>query len=173
MFLVRFSALEHTLDIAVADLLSDRVHSLGYLVLEGMQLNNKLRLFRRLYQMHLNHFYPKRSKRLSSLMKKLDACRIFRNAAVHANWTTLDPSGYVRTKVSEDDGEVIFKKVKITPHIIRAWTKRVGGIEHSVFTFSQSALTIPVNSNLEMKAIVQEAIKHPIAQEIQRAIFRK
>jgi hypothetical protein len=43
-FLIRFSELEHTLDIAIAEWLSDRSHQLGYMVLEGYSLNNKIQL---------------------------------------------------------------------------------------------------------------------------------
>lgn len=47
LFLIRFSSLEHTLDICILDLLSDREHSSGYILIEGISPNSKINLFRK------------------------------------------------------------------------------------------------------------------------------
>lgn len=138
LFLIRFSSLEHTLDILLADRLLDRSHQFGYIVIEGMLLNGKIELFRKLFEAFVRHVNPKYSARLGVLVTRLHAVRVFRNYVAHANWNTLEPTGYVRTKIGESDGEVIFKKVRMTPKVINAWIRRVVELERQLDDFAES-----------------------------------
>ena len=124
-FLMRFSELEHNLDIAIVEGVLDRAHSLGYLVIEGHTLNTKIELFRKLYQAYTKAVVPSRMKKLRGLVKRLHEARVFRNYVAHANWRTLERSGYVRTRVGEKEGDVVFKKVRITPSSLEAWHRRI------------------------------------------------
>jgi hypothetical protein len=133
--LIRFSELEYDLDIAIAERLSDGSHELGYLVLEGSSLNNKIELFRRLLHAVVRYLRRSRVKKLQSIVKQLHAARIFRNYVAHANWRTLERSGYVRTRVSEKDGEIVFKKVRITPSVLDAWYRRIDHLDDSLYSF--------------------------------------
>jgi hypothetical protein len=140
LFLIRFSSLEHTLDTCILDLLSDREHSSGYILIEGISPNSKIDLFRKLFHAFIRHMHPRRAAKLralSALVKRLHAARVFRNYLAHANWNTLDNTGYVRTKVDEKDGEVIFKKVRITPKVIKAWIRRVLELERRLDHFAE------------------------------------
>ena len=138
LFLIRFSSLEHTLDIRIAERLLDRTHQIGYLVIEGMPLNRKIELFRTLFHGFAKSTHPKYVRGLKTLVERLHAARLFRNAVVHANWGTLENTGYVRTKIDESDGEVIFKKARVTPKVIDAWIQRAVALERRLDDFADS-----------------------------------
>jgi hypothetical protein len=136
---IQFSELEHTLDIAIVERLFDRSHDLGYLVIEGSSLNNKIELFRKLFHSYTKHLLPVRMKKFQNIVKRLHEARIFRNYVAHANWRTLDKSGYVRTRVSEKEGEIIFKKVRITPSVLEAWHRRIERLHELLDEFVEEA----------------------------------
>lgn len=130
-FFITFSELEHELDTTIADHLMDRSHEMGYMVLAGSNLHSKIELFRKLFHLHAKYLKPKALSRLKRLVKRLHELRVFRNYLAHANWSTLDRAGYVRTKIDEKDGEVVLKKVRITPTKIKTWIARIekAGVE--------------------------------------------
>ena len=138
LFLIRFSSLEHTLVVCIADRLLDRSHRFGYIVIEGMLLNGKIEIFRKLYQAFVRDANPKYSGSVRVLVTRLHAVRVFRNYLAHANWKTLEHSGYVRTRIDESDGEIIFKKVRITPKVINAWIRRVTELERRLDDFAEN-----------------------------------
>src|SRR5687767_724643 len=76
---IRFSELEYTLDIAIAEYLSDRSHDLGYMVLDGLNLYNKIELFRKLLHGYTRHVRPNRMKTFKGIVTKLHEARTFRN----------------------------------------------------------------------------------------------
>jgi hypothetical protein len=136
---IRFSELEHNLDIAIAERLSDRSHELGYMVLEGYSFNNKIELFRRLLHSYTKLLLPSRMKKFQSIVKKLHEARIFRNYVAHANWRTLERSGYVRTRVNEKEGEIVFKKVRVTPSVLDAWYRRIERLDELLYEFVEES----------------------------------
>jgi len=138
LFLIRFSSLEHALDIYLADQLSDRSHQFGYIVIEGMPLNGKIELFRKLVRGFVRHTRPTHVARLQILVKRLHDARVFRNYVAHANWNTLENNGYVRTRIDESNGEIIFKRVRITPKVINAWIRRVVALEGKLDEFIEN-----------------------------------
>lgn len=138
LFLIRFSELEHTLDTAIANHIADNAHEMGYLVIEGLGLHNKIELLRKLFHLHTKYLQPKRLARLKRLVKKLHELRVFRNYIAHANWSTLDKSGYVRTKIDEKDGEIILKKVRITPSKIEGWIGRIESLSEDLDEFADT-----------------------------------
>ena len=138
LFFIKFSSLEHTLDICLADRISDREHHSGYIVIEGMPLNARIELFRKLFAGFVKGTRPRYAAKLKVIVKRLHAARTFRNYVAHANWSTLENSGYVRTRIDEDDGEVVFKRVRITPKAINAWIRRVVTLERDLDEFVES-----------------------------------
>lgn len=138
LFLIRFSSLEHTLDICLAERISDREHHSGYIIIEGMALHGRIELFRKLFSGFIKHIRPSHTTKLKLLVKRLHAARTFRNYLAHANWTTLKNTGYVRTRIDESDGEVVFKRVRITPMVINAWIRRVMILERDLNNFLES-----------------------------------
>lgn len=125
LFMIRFSELEHTLDTALAEHFMDDAHEMGYLVIEGLSVNNKIELFRKLCQQFARLLAPKKLPRLKRLIKRLHDLRVFRNYLAHANWSSLDKTGYVRTRIDEKDGEIVLKKVRMTPDKIETWIRRI------------------------------------------------
>ena len=134
--MIRFSSLEHTLDLCIADGFNRGTHQLGYLIIEGMSLNSKIELFRKIFPG--NRFVVRLRFTPETLVKRLHAVRVFRNYLAHANWNTLQNTGYVRTKVGEKDSEIIFRKVRITPKVIKAWIQRVNELEERLSDFEMS-----------------------------------
>jgi hypothetical protein len=137
--LIRFSEVEHTLDIAIAERISDRSHELGYMVLDGLNLNNKIELFRKLLHSYTQLLQPSRLKTFQSIVKKLHEARVFRNYVAHANWRTLERSGYVRTRVTEKEGAILFKKVRITPSVLEAWCRRIERLDALLYEFVEAS----------------------------------
>jgi hypothetical protein len=137
-FFIAFSSLEHTLDISIAQCISDRSHDLGYLVLEGNNLYSKIELYRKLSQAYVRLVRPNKSNKLATLVRRLHEVRVFRNYLSHANWPTLESSGYVRTKVAEKEGEIILKKVRITPKTIDAWNRKVQRLDEQLDEFAET-----------------------------------
>jgi hypothetical protein len=135
LFFIRFSSLEHAFDIYLAERISDREHHSGYIVIEGMPLNGRIDLFRKLFAGFVRATRPRNAARLKAIVKRLHAARVFRNYVAHANWSTLENSGYVRTRIDEDDGEIVFKRVRITPKVINAWIRRVSTLERDLDEF--------------------------------------
>ena len=136
---IRFSELEHTLDIAIAERLSDRSHDLGYMVLDGVSLNNKIELFRKLLHSYTKLLRPSRLKTFQSIVKRLHEARVFRNYVAHANWRSLEKSGYVRTRVTEKDGDIVFKKVRVTPSVLEAWCLRIERLDALLYEFVEES----------------------------------
>lgn len=137
-FLIQFSTLEHTLDIAINECISDRMHSTGYLILEGLSLERKIELYRKLSQEYIKHVRPHRLDKLKLIIKRLGEARVFRNYLVHANWSTLEQSGYVRIRVVEKDVEIVFKKVRIKPATIDAWIRRIERLSEQLWDFAET-----------------------------------
>jgi hypothetical protein len=135
LFLIRFSSLEHALDIHLAERLSDRAHHFGYVLIEGMRLDSKIKLFRKLFLGFVKATNPKFAANVETIVKRLHAARTFRNYVAHANWNSLQNNGYVRTKIDASDGEVVFKRVRISPKVINAWTRRVIALEKKLDEF--------------------------------------
>jgi hypothetical protein len=138
LFMIRFSELEHTLDTAIANHFMDSAHEMGYLVIEGLTLNNKIELFRKLFHQFARLLVPKRLVRLKRIVKNLHDLRVFRNYLAHANWSTLDKTGYVRTRIGEKDGEIILKKVRITPAKIEVWIRRIEKVNEDLDEYADT-----------------------------------
>jgi hypothetical protein len=137
-FLIDFSSLEYSLDISIVEFISESWHELGYLVLGDNSLYNKIELFRKLSQSLTKITQPKRLKRLNLLIKRFHDIRIFRNYISHANWESLEKTGYVRTKIVEKDGTIAFRKVRITPKVIESWIRRIDRLHKQFYDFVET-----------------------------------
>jgi len=128
-FLMDFSDLERTLDIEIANLISDRSHDEGYIIIKNLKFSAKRELFYDLFFPRI--FYAKKKKenanQLKLIRKKLEALATLRNKIAHAKWYTLDKEGYVRVDVNtnKDNGLIRFKRFKITPTIIKNGIKEI------------------------------------------------
>src|SRR5258708_10957344 len=63
MFLIRFSTLEHSLNIAIAEIVHSGTHELGMVVVENLTTRNKIELYYKLYIRLVTVVQPKLRKR--------------------------------------------------------------------------------------------------------------
>ena len=126
-FLISFSTLEHRLDIELSNLINDRSHDEGYLIIKDLEMSAKIELFYNLAfpRIHSKNINKRKKEqrlfRLTSIRKQLEDLSILRNKIAHAKWNTLDKDGYIRvdTKTKKEDGFIKFRKLKITTATIR------------------------------------------------------
>lgn len=129
-FLIWFSNLEHSLEVELANLINQNSHDQGYIVIKDLDMSEKVELFYNLL-FTIIHFSMKKKKQsmnqLISIRKKLEDFSTLRNRIAHAKWNTLDKYGYVRVdaKTKKEDGLIKFKKLKITPVIMRQSVKKM------------------------------------------------
>lgn len=144
LFLINFSILEHELNLAIADFISDRAHEKGFVIIEKLTTSNKIELFYKMY-VRLESFKDKKNKDvLNKIRKKLESLNTFRNGIVHANWQSLSKDGFVRTKIVVDNqvGYVKFKKVQITPKIIRPKIKEIERLTDQIDKYKETAFQL-------------------------------
>jgi len=144
LFLINFSCLEHELNLAIADFFGDDYHETGYVIIEKLNTSNKIELFYKIY-IRLESFKSKKTKNvLDKIRQKLELINTFRNSIVHANWQSLSKDGFVRTKIIVDnqEGYIKFKKVQITPKIIREKIKEIEKLVEKIDEYKETAFQI-------------------------------
>ena len=141
LFLINFSILEHELNITIADCLHDDAHEPGFVIIEKLTTSNKIDLFYKMY-VRLESFKDKKNKDvLNEIREQLESLNTFRNNIVHANWQSLTKDGVVWTKIVVDnqEGYVKFRKVQITPKIIRQKIKEVEKLTDLIDNYKETA----------------------------------
>jgi len=141
LFLVKFNCLEQEINLAIADFLNDDCHEMGFLIIEKLMIKNKIELFYKMY-VRLESFRNKKDKKiLDEIKKQLKSLNSFRNSVVHANWESLTKDSFVRTKIIVDnqEGYVKFKKIKITPKIIRQKIKEIEKLINQIDKYKETA----------------------------------
>lgn len=144
MYLIQFSILEHTLNIAIAENMHHGSHEGGYVIIESLNIYSKIDLFYKIYLRLISITDSKNEYKelLDSIMGGLKETNAFRNTIVHANWSTITKDNYVRSKivVDNEEGYVKFKKTKITTDIIEEKMKMAGSLIDDIEAFSEKAL---------------------------------
>ncbi|MFA6466400.1 MAG: hypothetical protein WCV71_00900 [Patescibacteria group bacterium] len=141
-FLIEFSNLEHTLDIEIAELLGHGSHDTGYAVLKNLDFSSKIELFYDLVYPLVCCAEKRKEQKLLQIKEfrnKLDNLCVLRNKIAHAKWYTLDKDGYVRVSVKTNkiDGLINFRKLKITPTIIKNGLKRIEPLSEKLSDFTE------------------------------------
>jgi hypothetical protein len=142
LFVVKFSSLEHEIDVAIAEFFGDDYYETGYVIIENLSISNKIDLLYKIYA-RLESFNEKKHKQLLDQIKnRLAAINTFRNFIVHANWETLTKEGFVRVKIMVDnqEGFVKLKKIQITPKIIRDNIKEISKLLDAIFNYREKAV---------------------------------
>lgn len=141
-FLICFSSLEHDLNISIAEIIHDRTHETGYVVIEGMTFNNKIQLFYKLYSRLESATEKRFAHKLKYIKQSLSSINSFRNNIAHANWLSVSPAGFVRIKiiVDSEDGYVAFKKAKILPGMIREKIKEIEKLSDFLFEYQEEVM---------------------------------
>lgn len=144
-FLIAFSTVSAELDQLIAEAINDRSHDPGYRVVKYLNFSQKVNLARDQYGQLISFFSDPRLKRKNFrehgiIFSKLAEMGSFRNKVAHANWTTLDKSGYVRVKIDEGDGGIVFKKFKLTPQIILKFTRQCYAVARRISNFRDTVM---------------------------------
>jgi hypothetical protein len=142
-FLIWFSNLEHNLNIGLADLISERSHEDGYVIIKDMGMFQKIELFYNLAFPRVNFAEKRKAQKLKQLpliRRQLEELNTFRNKVAHAKWNTLDKEGYVRVEMITDkeNGFIKFKKFKISPEIIKGKLKEIVVLENKLYDFIEN-----------------------------------
>jgi hypothetical protein len=132
--------LEHTLDVEIANLISDRSHDDGYTIIKDLELFAKIELFYNLAFPRVSYAYKRKQQKtnnLNSIRKKIENITVLRNKIAHAKWYTLDKEGYVRVdmKTSKEDGVIKFRKFKMTPALIRKGIRDIEALDEKLSLF--------------------------------------
>ena len=132
-FFMNFSYLEHELEIAIAESISDRSHDLGYLIITKIDgMYNKIDLFHKYYKM-FEHFTDKTGTKLKEIVKALIAINEFRNKLAHAKWQSIQKDGTVRYKIESDKTGIIkFQNTLMTPKDIRIKIKEISKLVNKI-----------------------------------------
>ncbi len=121
-FLIEFSALEHTLNLLLADRINERAHEPGYQVIELLTTKNKIALLSRMCSLYMTYIQKENPnlRVFKVLVRRLNELNSFRNKIAHANWMTLSREGTVRTRIIIDSegGMVEFERTPMTPELI-------------------------------------------------------
>lgn len=140
-FLILFSCLEHELNLAIAEFINERTHQMGYLMIERMAISDKIDLFNKMF-LGLESATGKRNKKILDRIKQsMSSINAFRNQIAHANWLTMSITGYVRTKIIVDnkEGHIKFKKILITPKLIRDKIKEIKKLNKLIDNYKEKA----------------------------------
>ncbi len=142
-FLIWFSNLEHSLDIELANIINERAHDEGYIIIKDLEMFEKIELFYNLAFPRINFSDKKKTqklKQLNKIRKELEDLSIIRNKIAHAKWNTLDKDGYVRvdTKTNKENGLIKFRKFKITPIIMKQGVRQIEGLTERLSIFREN-----------------------------------
>lgn len=138
-FFMNFSYLEHELEIAIAEFVSDRSHDVGYLFITKIdRMSDKIDLFCKSYKF-FEHFTDKESTPLKEITKALISMSEFRNKLAHAKWQSIQKDGVVRVKVKNDKstGVIQFKNVVIKPKDIRSRIKEIDRLVDKINSYRE------------------------------------
>jgi hypothetical protein len=144
-FLMEFSRLEHDFNLVIAEFFGSDYHETGYIVIKKLSFLNKIELFYDLYlrPVSFSKKNKQNQKRLLDIKNRLNSINTFRNRVVHANWSSLNKDGFVRTKIitdSQEDGVIKFERMKITPKIIKKNIAEINKLIDSMEIFNETAL---------------------------------
>ncbi|MFA6417077.1 MAG: hypothetical protein WCW61_02690 [Patescibacteria group bacterium] len=141
-FLINFSFFEHDLNIAIAEFISQRSHDMGYLIIEGLTMYNKIDLFIKMYsQLEAQARENKSKKELHNIIISMREINQFRNNIAHANWQSMTRDGFVRIKIVVDnnDGYIKFKKIKLTTKMFKEKNIQVNSLINAMFEYTEKA----------------------------------
>jgi hypothetical protein len=142
-FLISFSSLEHSLDVGIANLINDRSHDEGYVIIKDLEVSAKIELFYNLAFSKVNWTEKKKvlkRRQLTIIRRQLETLSTLRNKIAHARWHTLDDEGFVRvdTKTKKEDGMIKFRKLKINLTIMKQGIREMDTLEEKLANFTEN-----------------------------------
>lgn len=143
-FIISFSELEDSVDNDLATAINDRMHEPGYRIIKYLGFRNKIDLLNDDYSAFIKILESEFAKKrllaeLKVIYNKLYELSEFRNKVAHANWLSLDTSGFVKTKIveSKDDIGIQLEKVKMTPSVLVKFRKQNESLANKIYLFRE------------------------------------
>ncbi len=137
LFFIRFSWLEHEINISLSDLIQDWSHEIGYSIIEWLFIGKKLDLYNRLAKKYISIIWKEQEKnlvKLKDIIKDIKDLYEFRNTLAHSYWLSMKKWGWVRVSFSSDKyGVINVKSEKILPRNIKA---KITQIKKTIEKFS-------------------------------------
>jgi hypothetical protein len=115
---------------------------MGYLIIEGLTMYNKIDLFIKMYsQLEAQARENKSKKELHNIIISMREINQFRNNIAHANWQSMTRDGFVRIKIVVDnnDGYIKFKKIKLTTKMFKEKNIQVNSLINAMFEYTEKA----------------------------------
>lgn len=147
-YFIKFSELEHNLNIQIAHTISDRSDQPGYRVVR--YINGPTKKFEFLFETYkeilsygdkqLTQEISIEYQELRELIKKHIE---FRNKLAHANWASLTKEGFVRDSIIPDtNGRLQFRKLQITTSLIKSLIDEIDNIIDRLYEFEENLYEI-------------------------------
>jgi uncharacterized phage protein gp47/JayE len=142
-FLMNFSLLERELNQAISEIIQDRTHETGYIIISQLNMGKKIEVFHKLYLQLETATDGKHRKKLEAIKGKLIALNSFRNQIAHADWGTLSKEHNVRIKIQADTetGFVKFKLACIKPEDIESNTEEIDKVIDEIDEYKEEAFS--------------------------------
>ena len=144
MFIISFSNMEDCIDRDFAKSIHDDADEPGYRIIKYLSFRDKINLLKDDYLAFIKYCCPKSKQEqilseLNIIYCKLVELSEFRNKIAHANWHSLDKSGFVRCKITESKENVgiVFEKVKMTPGVLIKFTRQNYAISNKLDGFRE------------------------------------
>lgn len=139
-FLIRFSELEHEINISIANLITERSHDKWYSIIEWLSFSSKLDMYNRLSKWYISISDNKSiSEKFKNIVKDIKKLSEFRNILAHSNWSSMKKWWFVRVKFYSDkeDWFVTFKYIKILPRNIKSKITKVENIIEKLYWINE------------------------------------
>ena len=133
-FIMKFSYLEHEIEIAIAEFVSERCHDVGYLFITKIdRMSDKIDLFYKYYK-NLEHCIEKERTQLKEIVKAITSMSEFRNKLAHAKWQSIQKDGRIRVKIksNKSTGVIQFKNEIIKPKDIRTKIEEIDSLINKI-----------------------------------------
>lgn len=143
MFIISFSYMEDAVDRELAKLINERAHEPGYRIIKYLSFRDKINLLKDEYSSLIKGVCPKDKQEkvlieLKTIYGKLVELSEFRNRVAHANWSSLDKAGFVRSKILENKEEygMSFEKIKMTPGVLIKFIRQNNSVSNKLDPFT-------------------------------------
>jgi len=144
LLFISFSYVEDAVDSELAKLINESSYEPGFRITKYLSFRDKINLLQDEYSALIRGIcdkdkWPKLLDELKTIHSKLAELSEFRNRAAHANWSSLDSSGFVISKVVENREEygMNLEKIKMTPGVLIKFIRQNHSISNKLDPFTE------------------------------------
>ncbi len=144
LFIIKFSNLEHELNISIANLINEHTHDMGYSIIEWLTFSNKLDIFTKLSKKYISILDKDKKvlEKFKDIVKNIKEISEYRNILAHVNWTSTKKWWFVRIKIISDkeDWFVSFKYIKVLPRNIKWKITKIDNILEKLYWINEKII---------------------------------